>query len=96
MRVLLVNPTANFEVMGSNPSALEDSRGHNPPLGLLLLAAYLEQHSPHEVIVLDTQAEELSYDSIASRIRSTRADVIGLTVMTQTLLCYPTLPCRIT
>ncbi len=86
MRVLLVNPTAFFEVMGSNPAALEESREHSPPLGLLLLAGYLEAHTDHQVIVLDTQAEDLAFEAIASRVREARPDVVGITTMTQTLL----------
>ena len=86
MRVLLINPTANFEVVGSNPMALEESRGHSPPLGLLLLASYLEEHSDHEVSFLDAKAEELSFQEIASSIRRARPDVVGITVMTHTIL----------
>ncbi len=86
MRVLLINPTANFEVMGSNPSALEESRGHSPPLGLLLLAGYLEAHSPWKVAILDTQALALSYEQIAARIKAARPEVVGITTMTQTLI----------
>jgi len=86
MRVLLLNPTARFEVLGSNPAALEDSRGHSPPLGLLHLAGYLERHTDHEVAILDTQAEELGFDEIAARVRAARPDVVGVTAMTQTLI----------
>lgn len=86
MHVLLINPTSFFEVMGSNPAALEKSRGHNPPLGILLLASYLEKHSDHHVTILDTQAEELGFEQIAERIADARPDVVGITTMTQTLL----------
>lgn len=86
MRVLLINPTARFEVLGSNPAALEESRGHSPPLGLLHLAGYLEQHADHEVEILDTQAEELSFPGIAARVREARPDVVGISAMTQTLV----------
>jgi radical SAM superfamily enzyme YgiQ (UPF0313 family) len=86
MRVLLLNPTAYFEVLGSNPAALEQSRGHSPPLGLLHLAGYLEQHTDHEVAILDTQAEELDFQRVATRVRRARPDVVGITAMTQTLI----------
>jgi radical SAM superfamily enzyme YgiQ (UPF0313 family) len=86
MRVLLVNPTARFEVLGSNPAALEESRGHSPPLGLLHVAGYLEQSSDHRIEILDTQAEELSFEQIADRVRRARPDVVGITAMTQTLI----------
>ena len=86
MRVLLVNPTAFFEVVGNNPEVIEESRGHNPPLGILSLAGYLEQHSDHDLTILDTQAEELSYRQIAQRVRAAEPDVVGITTMTLTLV----------
>ncbi len=86
MRVLLINPTAFFEVVGNNPEVIEESRGHNPPLGILFLAGYLERHASHEIAILDAQAEELSYPSIAARVRAFRPDVVGITAMTLTLV----------
>ncbi|MFO8072512.1 MAG: radical SAM protein [Polyangia bacterium] len=86
MRVLLINPPSRFEVIGNNPGVLEDSRGHNPPLGLLLVAGYLRRHSQHDIEVLDAQAEELSYARLAHRISRAAPDVVGVTAMTQTLI----------
>ena len=86
MKVLLINPTSYFEVIGNNPSALESSRGYSPPLGLLLLAGYLRDHTNHSVKIIDAQASELTWQQIGDHIEKFKPDVVGLTVMTQTLI----------
>jgi anaerobic magnesium-protoporphyrin IX monomethyl ester cyclase len=86
MRVLLINPPRENELLGNNPAIIDEERGHNPPLGLLYVAAYLEQFSAHRVEVLDAQAEELSYEALKEEIVLRRPDVVGLTAMTFTLL----------
>lgn len=86
MRVLLIYPTCKSEVIGSNPVALEESRGNSPPLGLLLLAGYLEANTDHEVLVLDAHAESLSLSQIEKRVEDIRPDVVGITAMTHILI----------
>ncbi len=86
MKVLLVNPPRYNEIFGNNPVIIEEERGYNPPLGLLYLAGYLEAHSSHEVGVIDSQVEELTYDGLKSRIAAFAPDVVGLTAMTMTLI----------
>ena len=82
MKVLLINPPRENEIIGNNPPIIEKERGFNPPLGLLYLAAYLEKHSKHDVNVLDTQVENVDYNTLASRIRSVKPDIVGVTAMT--------------
>jgi len=86
MKVLLINPPSFKEILGNNPSIIEEERGYNPPLGLLYVAAYLEAQGRHEVAVIDSQVEELSYEQLETRIRAYGPDVVGLTAMTFTLL----------
>jgi len=86
MKVLLINPPSENEIIGNNPPIIEEERGYNPPLGLLYLAGYLEEHSKHSVEVLDTQVEELSYPEIKEVIREKRPEVVGITAMTFTLI----------
>ena len=86
MRVLLVNPPSFFEIIGNNPAVIEENRGHNPPLGLLLVAGYLQRESDHQVSILDTQAEELGYQETGACIREESPEVVGITTMTQTLI----------
>ena len=86
MRVLLINPPRENEIIGNNPPIIEEKRGYNPPLGLLYIAAYLEKHSDHDIAVIDSQVEELDYDALDSRIRSVKPEIVGITAMTMTLI----------
>ena len=86
MKVLLVNPPRFNELVGNNPTIIEEERGLNPPLGILLVAAYLLEHTDHDVEVLDAQVERLDYSGIEARIARARPDVVGVTAMTFTLV----------
>ncbi len=86
MKVLLINPPSENEIIGNNPPFIKEERGYNPPLGLLYVAAYLERFTEYSVEVLDTQVEELSYREIKDIIREKQPDVVGITAMTLTLV----------
>ena len=86
MKILLINPPSENELIGNNPSIIEEERGYNPPLGILYIAGYLEKHTNFDVEVLDTQAEEIGYDRLKDVIRAKLPDVIGITAMTFTLI----------
>lgn len=86
MKVLLVNPPRENEIIANNPPIIEEERGHNPPLGLLYIAAYLEKHTSHQLEVLDTQVEGLSYAELKHIVAQKKPDVVGITAMTLTLL----------
>lgn len=86
MKVLLINPPRENEIIGNNPSIIEEERGLNPPLGLLYIAGYLERHAKHNITIIDSQVEKLDYSSLAVRISSVSPDVVGLTTMTMTLI----------
>jgi hypothetical protein len=66
MKVLLINPPRLNEIMGNNPSIVEEERGYNPPLGLLYVAAFMERHTKHNVSVIDSQVDKLDYSSLQS------------------------------
>jgi len=85
-KVLLINPPAEQTLVGNNPKFLDEERGYNPPLGILYLAAMLEERSPHSVSVVDAQAEELSYEALAEHAAGEAPDLVGITAMTFTLL----------
>ncbi len=86
MKILLINPPRENEIIGNNPKIIEKERGYNPPLGVLYIAGYIEKHSSHNVSVLDCQVKEVGYDSLESRIRSDSPDVVGVTAMTLTMI----------
>jgi radical SAM superfamily enzyme YgiQ (UPF0313 family) len=86
MNILLINPPRENEIIGNNPSLIEEKRGFNPPLGILYLAGYLEKYSDYTVSVIDSQVEQLGYGALESRIRAINPDVVGITAMTLTLI----------
>ncbi len=82
MRALLINPPRENEIVGNNPAIIDEVRGHNPPLGILYIAAYLEARTKHEVSVLDCQVEGLDSAGVARRAAALMPDVVGITAMT--------------
>ena len=86
MKVLLINPPRLNEIMGNNPSIVEEERGYNPPLGLLYIAAFMERYTKHDVTVIDSQADNLDYSSLQTRIASIQPVVVGITAMTMTMI----------
>lgn len=86
MNVLLINPPRENEIIGNNPSIIEEERGFNPPLGLLYVAGYLEKYSEHNVSVIDCQVEKINYNSLPARISAILPDVVGITTMTMTMV----------
>lgn len=86
MKVVLINPPAEQTLVGNNPTFLDEERGCNPPLGLLYIAAVLEQQSDHEVAIVDAQAEALTCEALGPRVAAEAPDLVGISAMTFTLL----------
>ncbi|MBW1943184.1 MAG: cobalamin-dependent protein [Deltaproteobacteria bacterium] len=86
MRVLLINPPRENEIIGNNPPIIEEKRGVNPPLGILYVAGYLEKYTDHTIQIIDCQVERLDYEALEERVRSLHPDVVGMTAMTMTLI----------
>jgi len=86
MNVLLINPPSPHVVRGSLPPVIEDDTGVYPPLGLLYVAAHAQTVRECNVTVLDCQAEGVTHEMLGSRISGISPDVIGVQVMTFTLI----------
>ena len=86
MKVLLINPPRENEIVGNNPTIIDEERGCNPPLGILYLAAYLEERTVHVPSVLDCQVERLGADGVRQRLRDCRPEIVGISVMTMALI----------
>lgn len=86
MKVLFINPPSKNEIISCNPKIIKEERGCEPPLGILYLAGYLENHSQHKISVIDAQVEKLSYQELKQRIEKISPDIIGITAMTFTLI----------
>ncbi|HUV42938.1 MAG TPA: radical SAM protein [Patescibacteria group bacterium] len=86
MKIILINPPAENEIIGNNPPIIEEERGFNPPLGLLYLAAYLRQNNHHQIKIIDSQVEELTYSQLKQKIKRSKPEIVGITTMTLTLI----------
>jgi len=86
VKIALVHPPTRRMIESILPADIEGSRGHNPPLGLLYLAAAVRKAGRDDVMVLDAQAEELDDQSIERKLGSFEPDVVGITALSFTLL----------
>ncbi len=86
MRILFLNPPDKNTLIGNNPAIIDEERGHNPPLGILSVAAYLEKYTSHQIEVLDAQVEEMDYQELEEELKKRKPDLVGITTMTFTLL----------
>jgi len=85
MKICLVNVPNHFELIGNDPVIIKDQQGIYPPLGILYIAACLQQEG-YLVKVIDAQADELTHAEIAEQVRTFGADIVGITAMTFTLV----------
>jgi len=83
MKILLIKPCEFNFISAEMPEVLEKNIGFSPPLGLLYLAASILSFTNWDVEVIDAVAEQLSYDQLASRIKTANPDLIGISAMTQ-------------
>ncbi len=86
MKVLLINPPSENEIASNTPPIVDEEQGFFPPLGIMYLAAYAEKYTDHQIEILDTQVEQLSYPQIEQEIRKRNPDVVGITTMTFSLI----------
>ena len=86
MKIVLINPPRFNEIIGNNPSVIEEERGFNPPLGLLYVAGYIQKHTNYKISIIDAQVERLDYQSLEKKVVSEQPDIVGVTAMTMTLV----------
>lgn len=86
MKILLINPPFEYAIQSCQPKILEEGLDFLPPLGIMYIAAYLEKETNHQVEILDTQVERLTYEQIEERIIKINPDIVGITAMTFTII----------
>jgi anaerobic magnesium-protoporphyrin IX monomethyl ester cyclase len=86
MKVLLIQPPEFHMITTNVPSVVDEESGAYPPLGLLYVASFLEEHTSHEVEILDTLLDHLSFAQIEEEIRKRKPDVVGIQAMTFTVI----------
>lgn len=78
MRVTLVNPPLDSVLRNGHVSPVTAYLFYNSaPLGLLYIAAVLEQHG-HQVAVIDAAAERLDVPGTVKAVERTHPDVVGI------------------
>lgn len=83
MRIMLINAPSKFAATTTAEwSTKAEDIGAFPPIGLSYIAGYLIRNSNHEVKIIDSLAERLSYEQIESRIKNYQPDLVGMTVFT--------------
>lgn len=86
MKICLINPSNFYELVGNDPVIIKDQQGVYPPLGILYIAACLQNSGRYEVSVIDCQADDLNHEQCADLVKEIAPDVVGLTAMTFTLV----------
>lgn len=87
MRILLINPPNLNPISSVLPTALEEERGKNPPLGLLYIAGYLkEKGANYKIQVIDGPTENLNRAQLKERIKEFNPDIVGITAMSFTII----------
>lgn len=86
MKILLIHPPALNTITTNCPKVIEEEIDLLPPLGIMYIAAYLEKYTPHRVKILDCQAEKLNYSQLKTRLAEENPDIVGITVLTFTLI----------
>ncbi|MCX5816438.1 MAG: radical SAM protein [Proteobacteria bacterium] len=84
MKVLLVNPPAVHEIKGPHPLKADDM-GVFPHLGLMYIAAMLQQNKEFEVKLLDMALEKTDEKDLADLIKDFQPQVVGFSSYTDCL-----------
>lgn len=84
MKVLLINPLALHEMKGPHPFRADDM-GVFPHLGLMYIAAVLQQDNEFEVRLVDMALEKLDIDGLLQIYNEFQPQVTGLTSYTDCL-----------
>lgn len=85
MKLLLINPPETRMIRADNPEFIDEERGANPPLGILYVAAAARKNPNWDVQVIDCVGEGLDYDGLRERVRTSQAQLVGITVLTFTV-----------
>lgn len=84
MKILLINPPSEHEIIGNDLETTRKHSGFSPPLGLMYLKSSLKDI--HNVFLLDCQASEIDYSMLGKHFLENEYDVIGITCLTLCLV----------
>lgn len=85
MKLLLINPPHNHMFSRGQPKYYAEEQALLPPLGLLSIAAYVLENTPHEIHVLDMPAEGLGQAGLKRHVEDLRPELVGIGCLTNLL-----------
>lgn len=85
-KVLLINPSQKNMITTCLPRYVEEEAGFYPPLGLALIAGYLEKHTNFKIEIIDALSQNLSMQELQTQIQQIAPDIVGITTTTFTLI----------
>jgi len=87
MKVMFIVPPDTMSIEASMSKTYgEKERGYYPKLGLLYVAACLEEATGVTPMFIDCPANEIEYDQMATQLAELRPDIVGIGVLTFGLL----------
>lgn len=87
MKILLIVPPDTMSIEASMSKTYgEKERGYYPKLGILYVAASVEQATGEAPFFIDCPADGIDYSQLAEKIEDIKPDLIGIGVLTFNLL----------
>ncbi|MHC4124383.1 MAG: B12-binding domain-containing radical SAM protein, partial [Planctomycetota bacterium] len=86
MKVMLIAPPGRETIKSDLIHLIHETRGANPPIGLLYVATSIKENSSHSVKVLDASIDKMPIGKIKEQIKEYGPDVVGMTLTTFSLL----------
>ena len=81
-KIVLAQPSSDQCVQSLFTYHNDHAIGHKPPLGIMILATYLQVNGFDDVQCLDAQLEELSPQQTVDRLAAMEPDIVGFTAWT--------------
>jgi radical SAM superfamily enzyme YgiQ (UPF0313 family) len=86
VKVLFIVPPETHSIESSVPKQLEGGKGFYPKLGLLSVAAHLEQVGGYSTRSIDCPADRIDYPELERKLRADPPDLIGISTLTFNLI----------
>jgi len=84
IRVMLIQPPniGGVKSLLSHAGEKGQNIGFKPPLGLLYIATFLKAKTPHQVKILDAQAQGFNFKESLQQVQDYKPDVVGISAWT--------------
>lgn len=86
MKIVLIRPPQTNRVWVGIPRFFNDGIFLFPPLGIMQLKAYIEKHTPYQVIIYDSLIHKADYNKLADFIKKISPQVVGISTFTHSLV----------